>query len=293
MPQRLIEHALRSEHVAVEVRTFSLRENAVVETHHDDTCFIAFTLWARPGISSGRFQELWAPTRFETMGDIVFVPNGLTMIGTGAGGPRRYFACNLAADLFGTNWAQLSEHAFVESLSLKSPDVRLGLRRLLKEAVEPELGSPLLLDAVGTLLAIDVKRHLESLKPASPRKKGGLTPVRLRRLEERLNADMAMPSLEELAVCCGLSKRHLARAFREETGRTIGEYVTLASRERACTLLNTTDLPIHAVAAQVGFSSAASFSYAFRKATGIRPSDLRKNARLLDKGARRRPTGSA
>ncbi len=119
-----------------------------------------------------------------------------------------------------------------------------------------------------------------------------MTPARLRRLEERLNADMPMPSIEELALCCGISKRHLARAFRDETGRTIGEYVTLASRERACALLNTTDLPIHAVAAQAGFSSTASFSYAFRKATGIRPSDLRKNTRLLETSARRRPTGS-
>jgi transcriptional regulator GlxA family with amidase domain len=57
--------------------------------------------------------------------------------------------------------------------------------------------------------------------------------------------------------------------------------VTLASRERACKLLSTTDLPIHSIAAQVGFSSAASFSYAFRKATGIRPSDLRKNVRIV------------
>jgi len=72
-----------------------------------------------------------------------------------------------------------------------------------------------------------------------------------------------------------------------ETGRTIGEYVTLASRERACALLSTTDLPVHAIATQVGFSSAASFSYAFRKATGIRPTDLRKNVRLLDRPPRR------
>ena len=199
----------------------------------------------------------------------------MTMIGTGASGPRRYFACNLSADLFGTDWNQLSERAFVESLALKSPGVKLGLKRLLQETVEPDLATPIALDAVGALLAVDIQRHLEGLKSGVSRKKGGLTPVRLRRLEERLQSELPIPTLAELAACCGLSARHLARAFREETGRTLGEYVTLASRERACTLLSTTDLPVHAIAAQVGFSSAASFSYAFRKATGIRPSELR------------------
>ena len=283
MPQRVIENVISAAKVAVEVRTFSLDDHAEVETLFEDSCFIAFALWPRPGMSRGRFKDIWVPARSELIGDIVFVPNGLTMVGTGVAGPRRYFACNLDADLFTLNWEQLSERAFVESLNLESAPVRGGLRRLLKEATEPSLHSPLALEATATLLAIDIQRRLEGLQDTPSRKKGGLSPARLRKIEERVRSERPIPSLAELAAHCDLSTRHLARAFREETGKAIGEYVNAASRERACSLLTGTDLPVRVIAERVGFSSPASFSYAFRRAMGVRPSDMRKTARTVTK----------
>ena len=279
MLQRRIENAISAAKVAVEVRTFSLGDRVEVANRFEDSCFIAFALWPRPGTSRGRYQELWGPARSEVIGDVVFVPNGLTMIGTGVAGPRRYFACNLDADLFTLNWEQLNERAFVESLNLESAPVRSGLRRLLKEATQPSLHSPLALDATATLLAIDIERRLEGLQETPSRKKGGLSPARLRRIEERICSERPIPTLAELAAYCDLSTRHLARAFREETGKAIGDYVNAASRRRACTLLTETDLPVRVIAERVGFSSPASFSYAFRKAMGVRPSDMRRNAR--------------
>ena len=287
MHQRLVENCLKSTTVAIEVRTFSLNDGAQVANHFEDTCFIAFKLWPRPGVSRGRYAEVWGPSRYETMGDIVFVPNGVTMIGTGSSGPRRYLACNLDVKLFANRWNELSERAFVESLAIKSTEVKHSLRRLLRETTEPSLSSPIALDAIGTLLAIDIERHLEGFKDQPTRKTGGLSPARMRLIEERLRPEHPVPTLVELADYCNLSTRHLARAFREETGRAIGEFVSTAARERACNLLSTTDLPIRIIAERVGFSSPASFCYAFRKTTGFRPSDLRKSARAIGGAALR------
>jgi AraC family transcriptional regulator len=132
---------------------------------------------------------------------------------------------------------------------------------------------------VSTLVAIDIQRRLQGLDQSGDRKIGGLSPSRLRKIEARIHSDLPIPALSELADYCGLSVRHLARAFREETGRTIGEYVTTTAREKAFELLRKTDATIASISKQVGFSSAASFSYAFRRDTGLKPSDVRKNRR--------------
>lgn len=279
MDDRLIEHAFKADRVAVEVRSFTMLQDSIVATHFEDSCFIALTLLSRPSTSSGRYEELWTPARYEAIGDVLFVPNNVTMVGKANAGPRRYFACNLAADLFGTDWEELSERAWVESLALKSPYVKKGLQRLLAETMRPDLRTPTVVDAIGTLLALDIQRHLQGLQTVASIKSGGLSPSRMRRLQDRLNSELPIPTLSELAECCGISRRHLARAFFQETGRTIGEQIALTSQERACTLLTTTELPIRTIATQVGFSSPASFAYAFRRTTGMRPSDLRKNIR--------------
>ena len=55
----------------------------------------------------------------------------------------------------------------------------------------------------------------------------------------------------------------------------------MVNRECASALLSSTDLPVSTIVAQAGFSSTASFSYAFRRATGVRPSDLRRSLQRL------------
>ena len=281
MCQRFVESAMRSRSASVEIRTFSFRDRVDVRNYFEDSCFVAFALWSRPGTAWGRYQDLWDTKRSESIGDILFVPKGVTMIGTADPGPRRYFACHLNPELFSLSWKKLNERAFVESLGMRSQAVKRSLRRLLKEATEPSLSAPIALEATATLLAVDIERHLAGFATPATRKKGGLSPARMRKLDERLRAEGPIPTLQELAYHCGLSTRHLARAFREETGRTIGDHVSSAGREKACILLEATDLPINAIAQEVGFTSSAGFSYAFRKAMGFSPSDLRKKTKAL------------
>jgi AraC family transcriptional regulator len=88
------------------------------------------------------------------------------------------------------------------------------------------------------------------------------------------------PSLSDLAVLCGVSPRHLMRAFKQGTGQTIMDYVEAARLRLALRLLSDTDLPLGEVARQVGFAAPSGFSHAFRRAVGEPPSAFRRRQRL-------------
>jgi AraC family transcriptional regulator len=69
------------------------------------------------------------------------------------------------------------------------------------------------------------------------------------------------------------------RAFREQTGRTIGDFLQDEMLNRAKHLLHETDDSIADVAARIGFRSATSFSTAFRREIGESPRAFRTSRR--------------
>lgn len=62
--------------------------------------------------------------------------------------------------------------------------------------------------------------------------------------------------IESLASLVGMSPRNLSRVFKEKTGSTILEYLTLLRKEYASTMLNNPDYTIEYIAAKCGFKSA-------------------------------------
>jgi AraC family transcriptional regulator len=101
---------------------------------------------------------------------------------------------------------------------------------------------------------------------------GGLSARNLRLIDERLVENGAPPSLSELAGLCGLSLRHLTRAFRSSRRRSIGNYIAECRIQRAKQLL-ASGSSVKWIAHTMGFSSPAALSIAFRRATGERPRD--------------------
>jgi DNA-binding response OmpR family regulator len=88
----------------------------------------------------------------------------------------------------------------------------------------------------------------------------------------------SVPALPELAARVGTHEKRLTRAFREQTGRTVYEYVREMRLAEAQRLLAASALNMEEVAHAVGFSGAANFSTAFRERFGLTPSSYR-NAR--------------
>lgn len=86
-------------------------------------------------------------------------------------------------------------------------------------------------------------------------------------------------SLSELAGRAGYSERHLTRVFAKELGRTPARYVEDVRVEAARTILETSEAPLGAVAAQVGLGSAESLRRAFLRGVGIPPGAYRQRFR--------------
>ena len=63
-------------------------------------------------------------------------------------------------------------------------------------------------------------------------------------------------SIDSLADIVGMSPRNLSRVFKEKTGSTVLEYLTLLRKEYAHTMLNNPDCTIEYIASKCGFKSA-------------------------------------
>lgn len=71
--------------------------------------------------------------------------------------------------------------------------------------------------------------------------------------------------LETLSDLVGMSPRNLSRVFKERTGSTVLEYLTLLRKEYASTMLNNPEYTIEYIAAKCGFSSARQLQRILKK----------------------------
>jgi AraC family transcriptional regulator len=100
--------------------------------------------------------------------------------------------------------------------------------------------------------------------------------VALSRGLDRVHASLPAPKIVELAQLCGLTERQLSRAFKTETGVSIGRFVDEFTMERAHRLLTTSQQPVVDIARDLGFASADSFAQSYRRVTGALPSRVRR-----------------
>ena len=92
-------------------------------------------------------------------------------------------------------------------------------------------------------------------------------------IEEHLAANT---SLSELADLVRLSRFHFARSFKRTVGLPPHQFVLHRRVERAKTMLLTGDMPISKIAESLGFGNQGQLSVAFRKMTGLTPSQFRQ-----------------
>lgn len=80
---------------------------------------------------------------------------------------------------------------------------------------------------------------------------------------------------EDIARHVYLNPDYLDRIFKKETGVSVTEYVVRERMAVARQLLSKTDLPVHAVASQVGFSNFSHFARIFKKHANRSPLEFR------------------
>lgn len=82
-------------------------------------------------------------------------------------------------------------------------------------------------------------------------------------------------SIEQVAAAVYLSTAHFSTIFKNEIGVTFTDYLINIRMEHAKRLLLQTDQKIYEISIASGYDSAAYFSSAFKKYTGISPSEFK------------------
>lgn len=102
------------------------------------------------------------------------------------------------------------------------------------------------------------------------------TLLRLNKARDLLNKRMDNPpSLNDLALEIGLNANKLKKSFKEHFGLPVFKYLQNERLQKAHDLILKEHLGVQEAAWQVGYDSLSSFSNAFSKKFGYRPSQIR------------------
>ena len=83
-------------------------------------------------------------------------------------------------------------------------------------------------------------------------------------------------SAERIANALYISRPHLSRKFKEDTGESLTDFVLKEKTEEAKRLIRYSDKPMTAIGAYLGFSSPSHFSRVFRRYAGVSPREYRE-----------------
>lgn len=90
------------------------------------------------------------------------------------------------------------------------------------------------------------------------------------------NYDDCNFSIQDAADKLELSSSYLSQYFKQQTGETLTSYVASLRIRKACTLLETTTMPLQMVSESVGYYNQNSFIRRFKQITGVTPGEYRK-----------------
>ncbi len=215
---------------------------------------------------------------FEPGGQIHLVPPDQTMRCQSRKGQVRSMRCALDAGMVesllnGTSMWDWQSVPLQEEIRLGGGQIEWLLRRMYREISAPDFATGSMIEALARQLAAEILRRFQPHPTEQNDFTGGLSARHRRLIRERLHATRPLPDRQELAELCDMSVRHLSRAFRVETGQTLGRYIDSIMVERAKAML-VVGTPVRDVAASIGYASACSFASAFRRATGVLPSEI-------------------
>jgi AraC family transcriptional regulator len=221
------------------------------------------------------------PTRSEhvALGDVAFMPKNARLHCAIEPGTQRSISClfdvDALAERTGMEW-RLPEFDLTDGLSIGNEYVRAGLRRIADELVSPGFASAAQIECSLVFIAMELMRILDRSDEARPAAIGSLTKRQLSRLCAIIVDSVGdTPTLGELASETGMCPQSLASAFRKTTGETLRSFLANSRLERAKKMLLDRSRLVKQVAYDCGFKNAASFTAAFRKATGMTPGDYR------------------
>ena len=248
-------------------------------THH-----LELNLLPVPGGARGCFRDHWGPDRFEPLGELFFLPANRHVHLKSNCRRQNSVVCDFdpaAVENWFDSRLEWRDSLLRQVINISNGRIRSLLVRIVEEVRSPGLASETMIELLVSQAAIELARHLNGCEEETVA--GGLAPWRLRLIDERLSDMTCQPSLAELAALCGLSVRHLTRAFRNTRGCSLGDYIAGQRMEQARRLI-ASGMSIKSVAYTLGFSAPSNFTAAFARVVGETPRQYRFRV-----GARRAP----
>jgi len=103
---------------------------------------------------------------------------------------------------------------------------------------------------------------------------------RIEELLTKIHSDFTLTSnTKKLAESVGVSVSYLHHLFKKETGTSLAKYTKDLRLEKACELLETTNLSVKEIRTKTGLTGKLHFYRDFKQKFGLSPTEYRKSYR--------------
>ena len=158
--------------------------------------------------------------------------------------------------------------------------LEVARRMLLMEMQSPSQGSAVMVARILDLLFIQILRAWAAGTDAEPNWLGGALDPQIGLALSAIHRDPGHHwTVEALARSCSLSRSAFAARFAARVGKPPATYLAHVRLDAATDLLRGTSLPVTLIAENVGYTSEAAFSRAFRHRYGTPPARWRRDTR--------------
>ena len=158
--------------------------------------------------------------------------------------------------------------------------LEVARRMLVFEMQSPSQGSAVMIARILDLIFIQILRAWAAGTDAEPNWLAGALDPQIGLALSAIHRDPGHDwTVEELARACSLSRSAFAAGFAARVGKPPATYLVHVRLDAAVDLLRDTSLPVTLIAKNVGYTSEAAFSRAFKNRYGTPPAHWRRDAR--------------
>ncbi len=130
------------------------------------------------------------------------------------------------------------------------------------------------------LFLIRLIRDFDYSEQSTPLRRDRLHSIRrvINYIDNHLCEDLSLISLSDIA---GMTPNYFSSLFHNVSGITLWDYINSKRIDKAIRLLNEKDITILEIAVSCGFNNTANFNKAFKKVTGMTPTQYRSCGELI------------
>jgi AraC family transcriptional regulator len=168
-------------------------------------------------------------------------------------------------------------HARLRDLSAFTDVALHSLMERLHNELMSRRPSPLFVSGIAQAIAVHLARNYADLHHESRSGSPSLPGYKLRQITDWMSEHLAEEfNLDRLAARAGLSKFYFNRLFKRAMGVSPSRHQITLRMDEAQRLLRETTKSIVDVGLDLGYANPSHFARAFRKETGLSPSDYRQ-----------------